>query len=257
MCSIYLINVGANTNHSSQARSPLFDGGSFVYVSFCADPNKEEHYSEYPPEMLPFTHPDKDNLKTHNDPDWHKLTYGDDCSNPRAAVLKKVNARDILLFWGLLCRNDGNSWDDFVSPLEKGWYLLGALRVEDIIKGKKQVNEVHPHSRHRAQQNTHFSSGVLPNEEYVFLGVQEYSQLFSRAIDLGVRDPRGLVYEAFTSADGNLLRFNCKPDWFRSLRPCRRMWDINKPRERALAKHVRDAIRANNSDFDLLKDTRC
>ncbi len=256
MCSIYVVNIGANTSDSSQARSPVFDGGSFVYVSFCADPNRETHYSEYLAEMLPFTKTGKNNLRTHNDPDWHNLTYGDDCSTPRARALKNIEHGDILLFWGLLWRNSGDSWHDFVSPLKKGWYLLGALRVEDIIKGRKEVAEVHPHSRHRAQQNIHFSNGVLPDEEYVFLGAQKYSQRFSKAIDLGVNDDNGLVYKAFTSADGNLLCSKGKPRWYRSLRTCRKMWDLSDCKQRKLAERIRDAIRCFNRDFDLLDDTQ-
>jgi len=255
MCSIYVINIGANTNHRSRARSPIFDDGSFVYVSFHADQN-EMHRTSYPQEMLPFTSKHKQNLKTHNDPNWKKLTYGDYCSKPRARALKDIEHGDILLFWGLLWRNSGNSWEDFVSPLKKRWYLLGALRVEDIIKGRKKVTEVHPHGRQRAQQNIHFSSGVLPDEEYVFLGAQKYSQRFSKAIDLGVDDSNGLVYKAFTSADGNLLRFKGKPRWSSSLRICRKMWDLSDSKQRELAECVRDEIRKYNKDFDLLNDAR-
>ncbi len=255
MCSIYVINVGANTNHSSKARSPIFNDGSFVFVSFFADQN-ETHRTCYPEKMIPFTNQRKQNLKTHSDPNWEKkeLTYGDDCSKPRAAALKNVKCGDIFLFWGLLWRNSGKSWGAFVSPLDKGWYLFGAFRIEDIVKGRKKVTEAHPRNRLRVQHNIHCSSGVLPDEEYVFLGDQKYSKRFSEAIDLGVYDPNGLVYKAFTSADGNLLRFKGKPDWFRSLRACRKMWDLNKTKEHQLAEHVRYAIRCKNPHFDLLKD---
>jgi hypothetical protein len=46
---------------------------------------------------------------THCDPDWGNLTYGDKCSNRRAAALRRVEAGDILLFWGMLWRNDGKT----------------------------------------------------------------------------------------------------------------------------------------------------
>jgi hypothetical protein len=257
MCSIYVINIGANTNHSSQARSPIFnDDGSFVYVSFCAN-EEERHRSPYPGEMLPFTNPHKENLETHNDPDWRNLTYGDDCSTPRARALKNVEQSDILLFWGLLWRNSGNCWNDFVSPLKKGWYLLGTLRVEDIIKGRKKVDEVSKSIRHRAQQNIHFSNGVLPDEEFVFLGAKKYSQRFSKAIDLGIDDENGLVYKAFTFADGKLLCCKGEPRWYRSLRACRKMWDLSDSKQCELAEHVRDAIQKDNKSFDMLKDASC
>jgi hypothetical protein len=67
MCSIYVINVGANTHHSSQARSPVFNCNSFVFVSFCTE-RDEDNPTTYPKEMLPFTNPDRDNLLTHDDP---------------------------------------------------------------------------------------------------------------------------------------------------------------------------------------------
>ncbi len=158
MCSIYLINVGANTSHSSQARSPIFDG-SFVFVSFCTN-RGEDNPTPYAQEMLPFTSPHKDNLKTHNDPNWHDLTYGDDCSNRRAAVLKKVIPGDILLFWGLLYHNEcpdwksciakqGACWRHFSSPLDdyKGWYFLGAMRVEKVVVDKDTLCRLSPEER--------------------------------------------------------------------------------------------------------------
>jgi ABC-type branched-subunit amino acid transport system substrate-binding protein len=37
MSKIFLVNVGANTSHASKARSPIFEDGTFVYVSFPLD----------------------------------------------------------------------------------------------------------------------------------------------------------------------------------------------------------------------------
>jgi hypothetical protein len=263
MCSIYLINVGANTKHESQARSPIFNDGSFVYVSYVADREKEMQYTKYPNEMIPFTNPRKDNLVTHNDPDWGNLTYGDDCSNPRAGALKRVTPGDILLFWGLLWHNNcsdwisyigknGSCWNNFTD--EKGWYLLGALRVGKIVKGKQDINNLAPADRCRALKNAHCLNGDIARGHRIFLGEmnQSHSGLFERAVDLQVEiQDSGLVYQAFRAADGRHLSLNGTPRLFSSLRACRKMWDLEQYRR---AEIVRDAIQKVNKDFDLLED---
>jgi hypothetical protein len=279
MCSIYVINIGANTNHSSQARSPIFDDKSFQFVAFCADPKKEVHRSKYPPEMLPFTNLKKKNLETHNDPNWKKLTYGDDCSAPRARALKKVKHGDILLFWGLLWRNGGKSWDGFVSPLDgnKGWYLIGAMRVQKVIvanstleslsdgerSGIETPERLSPDERCRIEKNVHFKDRRLPTDHWVFLGYhnKEYSRLFDKAVPLWVPNSntgdgweRSLMHRCFRSADEHRLRLKISPRWSSSLRTCRKMWDMRYSEQRKRAKSVRDAIRNHNKDFDLLKN---
>ena len=95
---IFLINIGANSAHSSVARSPRFSNGSFIFVPF---PNPGGNWiRDYPSFCRPFVR--TTSLDTHDDPDWQNLTYGDDCANGRAASLQRVTEGDILLFWGML-----------------------------------------------------------------------------------------------------------------------------------------------------------
>jgi len=91
MSKIYLINVGANVGHQSEARSPIFDNGSFEFVSF-PDPVRS---TPYPAAVRPYLR--RGVKTTHPDPDWANLTYGDFCFNQRARALLKVECGDILL----------------------------------------------------------------------------------------------------------------------------------------------------------------
>ena len=183
MCSIYVINIGANTNHRSQARSPIFNCNSFVFVSFCTE-RGEDNPTAYPKKMLPFINPHKQNLRTHNDPDWKNMTYGDICTG-RGAALKHVNSNDILLFWGLLYNNEdsnwkncngnrGACWDSFSRPLDenKGWYLLGAMRVENIVSSEREFEELSNGEPSRVKRNAHCDEGVIDygNKNCIFLG---------------------------------------------------------------------------------------
>ncbi len=71
MAKVYLVNVGANTRHSATARSPVFDDGTFVYVSF---PHRgEQGQRPYPREARTFIR-NVDPWETHLDPDWKNFT---------------------------------------------------------------------------------------------------------------------------------------------------------------------------------------
>jgi hypothetical protein len=250
MTAVFLVNVGANTKDAGRVRSPIFADGSFVYVPFPTDCSQGP--PGYATEALPFVR-NVGQFQTHADPDWTNLSYGDKCSNFRAAALMAVEVADILLFWGLLWENCGTNWSGFTD--ERGWYLVGALRVEEIAEPGQTLHQVSEQNRYRASQNAHFrrSSGSLPGGERVFLGAAPYSARFARAVDLQVRRPTGLMYQAFTSAAGGLLQLETQPYWGSSLRSCRRMWDLAIPVERARATIVSNAIR-NRSGFDLLAD---
>jgi len=243
-------NIGANTRHRTKARSPIFRDGSWVFVSFpTSNPHPPPVYSA---DALPFLR-GVGRECTHADPCWEDLSYGDDCGNPRAVALKKVTRGDILLFWGLLSMNGGRDWSAFSG--ERGWYLFGALRVEEIAVPGQSVQQVSEHNRLRAGRNAHFVKGagaLLPNE-HVFLGAPRYSNRFSRAVDLEVTSPSGLIYRSFTSSKGSLLTLDGKPRWSSSLRSCRKIWDLSDPVARTRATIVREAI-VMRSDFDFLKD---
>jgi hypothetical protein len=250
MSSVYLVNVGANTSHSAKARSPIFQDGSWVYVSF---PTSHAHPPPvYSVDALPFLQGVGAEY-THADPSWEDLSYGDNCANPRAGALKKVTKGDILLFWGLLWMNGGRDWSGFSG--ERGWYLFGALRVEETTVPGQSVQQVSEHNRLRAGRNAHFVKGaglLLPNER-VFLGAPRYSNRFSRAVDLEVTRPSGLMYTTFTSSKGDLLTPDGNPSWISSLRSCRKIWDLSDPVARSRAHIVREAI-VTRTRFDFLED---
>jgi len=249
MSLVYIINVGANTSHTGKARSPIFGDGSWVYVSF---PTRHPYRPGYSLDARPFIR-GVSAENTHADPSWEDLSYGDNCSNPRALALKKVRNGDILLFWGLLWRNGGKEWSAFTG--ERGWYLLGALRVEEIAVPGQAVQQVTEPNRSRAGRNAHFvhGAGILPKHDWVWLGTPRYSRKFSRAVDLAVASPSGLMYTAFTSSKGVLLTRDAKPSWRSSLRTCRKVCDLNDPADRARAEIVRKEI-LTQSNFDLLED---
>jgi hypothetical protein len=249
MSNIYLVNVGCNTAHSSIARSPRFANGSFVFVPFpCPNPD-EEFVRQYSPMYVPFV---RNCILTHDDPDWPYLTYGDDCNNPRARALCHVAQGDILLFWGLLCNNAGNAWATFDG--NSGWYLLGALRVAEILVGGQTPEDAHADHVPRARRNVHFNDGVLRATDRVFVADPEYSTLFTTAVDLEVGNEQGLVYSAMRTATGLRLCRNGSPKWSSSLRACRRMWDLDDPEHWQRAQLVRNAILADNNNYDLLRD---
>jgi hypothetical protein len=252
MTSVYLINVGANMSHRGKARSPIFDNGSWVFVSFpTSDPEPSPGQSC---DALPFLHNrNVDPTYTHADPCWNGLSYGDNCANPRARSLKGVTKGDILLFWGLLWRNNDRSWDGFTG--EHGWYLFGALRVEEIAIPGQSLHQVSEHNRLRAGKNAHFvkGGGLLPLNNYVFLGNPRYSSKFLRAVDLEVDNSSGLVYRAFTSAKGGLLAWDQKPSWRSSLRSCRKIWDLKDHAARSRAQIVSDVI-LEQTGFDFLEN---
>jgi Nucleotide modification associated domain 3 len=250
MRSIYLVNVGANTMHCGEARSPIFDDGSWHYVSFPTSPGKASQ--KYLDDARSYLLNDSINY-THADPSWDDYTYGDNCANPRAGALKKVQRGDILLFWGLLWRHRGrDDWHGFTG--ERGWYLFGSFRVQEIVQPEQSVQSVSMENQDRARRNAHFMEAgdkLLPGH-HVFLGDQDHSRQFERAVDLEVTSSSGLIYQTFTSSQGALLTRDGSPSWKSSLRSCRKMWDLDDPVSRSRAQIVADAIK-KQADFDLLK----
>ena len=152
---------------------------------------------------------------THNDPDWQNLTYGDDCRDPRSTALRNVVEDDILLFWALLWRNTVRAWDTFTG--ERGWYLIGALRVREILEAGQRPTDAKPTRIARAQESVQFVRGRLDTSNRLFLGCTRYSRLFPAAVDLQVGKPSGLLYRTLRTAQGTPLRLGAKPDWNSSL----------------------------------------
>lgn len=244
MSTVYLINVGANGDHRSEARSPRFANGSFQFVPL---PNGDP-VRKYPARCEPFI---RTSALTHDDPDWDNLTYGDDCSKSRAGHLRRASGGDILLFWGLLWDNTGSGWTHFTG--KKGWYLLGALRVSEVLIGGQRPTDARPEYVDRAGRNVHFNRAPLPIGQRVFIGDPHYSTIFARAIDLEGERPKGLVYRTMRDKDGNFLTLNPFAPFYSYLRTCRPIWNLDVALDRRLARTVRDRIRKTN-DYDLLAD---
>ena len=250
MSKIFLVNVGANTAHGATARSPIFDDESFVFVSF---PHSGTcGVRPYSAAARPCVR-GIDIHDTHNDPDWQGLTYGDGCDNPRASALRNVVEDDILLFWGLLWRNSGKEWDSFTG--ERGWYLIGVLRVREILEAGQRPANAKPSRIARARRNVHFYRGELDPGNRVFIGCTRYSRLFPVAVNLEVGNRSGLLYTTIRTAKGTALRLGAKPDWNSSLRSCRPVWDLSDPKSRALAHIARDRI-YEKTGYDLLSGLR-
>jgi hypothetical protein len=157
---------------------------------------------------------------------------------------------DIFLFWGALYHNSGADWESFTG--EKGWYLFGCLRIQHTLSASSDISMLEPNHRERALKNIHFRGKKhLPSNDYVFVGNPLSSRAFTRAVDLQVNHDTGLIYKAFTAADGGRLIRNGRPRWYSSLRSCRIVIDLAKVDHRNRAEMLRQAVRKEN-DFDIL-----
>jgi len=248
MSKIYLINVGANSSHQSKARCPIRSDGTFVYVPF---PYSGSDYGTrpYPADAWLFTKGLRRN-QTHADPDWRNLTYGDYVANARAASLRNASPSDILLFWSLLWRNEGDDWNSFES--DQSWHIIGALRVEEVLREGQNFKEAKAWNRRRAKANAHFEGDSLGIGHMVFIGAKESSALLTFAVPLVTKlTTRSLLYRAIRTAAGEKLPLTGK-HWSSFTRSCRPICDLATPDGQRRAMILRDAIQAKNSTFDLL-----
>jgi hypothetical protein len=250
MSKVYLINVGANSSDSSRARSPIFEDDRFIYVPFSFKRRGGDGYFEYPKPARPFIR-NMQGRSTHCDPDWSNLTYGDQCSNRRAAALRRVGVGDILLFWGLLWRNNGKTWKSFTG--HRGWYLIGALRVSEILEEGQTAKDAKRANRKRAAKNAHLVDGVIGDGQRVFIGSKRRSKLFRRAVDLQTTQGSGLLFRTIRAASGKHLSLHGKTPWNSSTRSCRVIWDLDLPDHRVRARIARKAI-LHRTGYDLLRN---
>jgi hypothetical protein len=246
MSKVYLVNVGANRGHSSIARCPIFDDDRFVFVPF---PHPGIHGRRpCPKRAQPFLR-GVDPRDVHDDPDWKALSYADNCANPRALALKRVQPNDILLFWALLWRNRGRDWSGFSG--EHGWYLIGALRVREILDAGQRADEAAAAHRARAARSVHFDPGKpLGADNRVFIGSRRYSKLFPKAVDFQVTQGSGLIYRTIRTAGGDKLNRLGKRSWFTATRACRAIWDLDEPEQRTRAQIAATAIK-DYTGYDL------
>jgi hypothetical protein len=196
----------------------------------------------------------RERIKCHLDPDWNRLTYGDRCGNPRAKSLLKVKERDILLFWALLWKTDhgGVVFDSG----DRGWYLIGALRVEGILKSGERIDTLPRDARHRAAFNAHVVDGKVKEREgeRVFVGSSDlrHSRRFATAVDLEVYRDGGLMHRVVRTADGKHVRWKESPRWNSVTRSCRAILDLENKHDSVLARYLASCIGEKNEGFDLI-----
>jgi hypothetical protein len=141
-------------------------------------------------------------------------------------------------------------WNGFTG--EREWYLLGALRVAEILRGGQHVDSLSKAARARALENAHMAGGAkLEEDHYVFVGDRSHSCRLRSAVPLATYAKEGLIYRAFTTAARVPLELNGNPAWKSSLRSCRPMWDLSNASDLKRARVVAGEISAHN-DFDLL-----
>ncbi|SRR6266404_1418948 len=253
MTKIYFINVGANTSHEGRARGPILSDGSGTYVPFPRD-KEHEHGQDFPDLAMPCIRVPS-GLKCHLDPDWDRLTYGDSCHEPRGRSLLKTQKGDILLFWALLWKTDHNRL--VFGSHEKGWYLIGAIRTEFIVRGGEQLTVLPHEIRQRAARNAHVANGRVrePQTERVFIGNLQHSRRFARAVDLEVGRDNGLMQRIVKTSKGHRIRWNEQPRWNSVTRSCRAILDLNNQADHKTAEFLAGRIQENNGGFDLIAST--
>jgi hypothetical protein len=188
--------------------------------------------------------------RTHLDPDWGNLTYGDHCRNPRARALVNVEENDILLFWALLWHNSGMSWETFSGS--RSWGFIGCMRVREILEAGHRPRDARTIPVGQVRRNAHFRQGRVPRGDRVFIGCRQHSRLFGTAVDLQVGTQGGLVYRTIRTAKGEPLPYLGR--WSSYLRACRTIWDLESNNDRRRAEIAENAIAASENGFRLLAD---
>lgn len=100
----------------------------------------------------------------------------------------------------MLCANAGTDWNGFNG--ERGWYLLGAMRIAWIMEAGEGLHEIPAQYRKRARAHAHIQGGYLGDGQRIFIADRKRSKLFERAVDLGARSRSGLIYRAFRTKTG-------------------------------------------------------
>jgi hypothetical protein len=252
MASIYLLNVGANA--SSVARSPVFANGSFVFVPFNVSDDLTQ-VRPYPEPCKEFVRPTFRDLEiAHDDPDWTNKTYGDCLIQSRSSNLRKVEAGDILLFWGRLWPHAGKGgWSGFRQAQVRkvgnnyrtGAYLIGALRVRRKVRAK--TTDLSADELRRLQVAIQYPPCY---HDVVFLGEDNpiYSGLFPKAVSLEENEcPNGLLYRCFRKEGGSEIE---RHNWMGALRSCRKVLEADT-NERTLAL-ARAIYSSTEGRFDIL-----
>lgn len=206
---IFLANVGVNASH--RFASPLFDDGSFEFITIPETPAdiQGENIVRYR-DLRSVHDPKRDltkniparfwDMPTHNDPEFVTLTYGDNCGwSSRAAALKNILPGDFLFFIVRLDR-----WRNGSPTGEFGFYLIGYLEVEKIFANVTERPD--GAAMNRIGRNAHVRRGLTEQKYWdgfwVFTGSKN-SQCFEKAVPV----TRELCEQVFTAADDTPWRW--------------------------------------------------
>ena len=201
---IYLANVGANASHSFD--SPIYDDGTFEFITIPEDRNLPADHAIRYRQLTSYYDPNKPirnyipkrlwDFPTHFDPEFETFTYGDNCeTSPRAASLKRMEPGDFIFFLARLTRQEDNK-----SKKEHGFYLVGFLEIQDILKDVTQRPTDAEMKRYGA--NAHILRGLSDDslwDRFWVFGGSPNSKRFQKAVPV----TRELALQVFSSADGS------------------------------------------------------
>jgi len=196
-------------------------------------------------------------MRTHIDPDWDHLTYGDACANPRARALLSVEPSDILLFWALLWQVTDEQADVWAST-EKGWYLIGALRVDFILESGQMITRLPNSVQRRVVHNEHMRGRRVESRTHVrvFIGSPKYSARFALPVDLGIYKNYGLLRKTVRTANGEKVQWDRSPRWNSVTRTCRAVLDLSVAAELRRAEIINRSVQMFNPKCDFLRDVQ-
>jgi hypothetical protein len=146
--------------------------------------------------------------------------------------------------------------DDVWASRQRAWYLIGALRVAQILKGGEGIDRLPRPVQHRVKHNAHVGGRRVESRPLVrvFVGDPRRSARFRRAVDLGVYRADSLLLKTLRDSKGRRLRWKGAPRWSSALRGCRAVLDLDQPEHRDRARLLQQCIRRANPDFSLLAE---
>ena len=206
---IFLANVGANAAH--RFSSPIFADGTFELIPIPEEPQINGLHAVRYQDLRSHYRPADDlkgyiprrlwQVSTHNDPEFVRFTYGDNCEvNARAASLKRLEQGDFLFFIARLVR-----WFDGSSTGDHGFYLVGYLEIDEVLRDVRARPSAKEMARFKV--NAHIRRGLsgpgLWDRFWVF-GGSSNSRRYNHAVPV----TRELAQGAFRSADGSPWRWD-------------------------------------------------
>ena len=243
---IYLANVGSNSKHA--AFSPIFDDGTFEFVSIPVDWDEQDwpgavryrdlrSYHDPGRDLLQFVPPKSHDWPCHNDPEFGTFTYGNSSDNPSSVALTRMREGDVLLFLARL-----ESWADGKRTGEAGFYLIGGLLAD-------YAGWVTPQSS-RANRFANNAHAIRGDWEFWGIAGSSQSRRFERAVPIG----RAICEKVFTDADGKPWNWRDGRSELTTInsytRTCRCVLDTSNPEQKQRAATLRDWIEQYTGDYD-------